>query len=71
MNKVILIGRLTRDPEIRYTNGDEQKAVARYTLAVDRFSKDKGADFISCATFGKSAEFAEKYLRKGTKIAIE
>jgi single-strand DNA-binding protein len=71
MNKVILIGRLTRDPEIRYTNGDDQKAVARYTLAVDRFNKDKGADFISCATFGKSAEFAEKYLRKGTKIAIE
>ena len=71
MNKVILIGRLTRDPEIRYTNGDDQKAVARYTLAVDRFNKDKGAGFISCATFGKSAEFAEKYLRKGTKIAIE
>jgi single-strand DNA-binding protein len=72
MNKVILIGRLTRDPEIRYTtNGDDQKAVARYTLAVDRFGKDKTADFIGCVTFGKSAEFAEKYLHKGTKIAIE
>ena len=71
MNKVILIGRLTRDPEIRYTSGDDQKAVARYTLAVDRFWKDKTADFIGCVTFGKSAEFAEKYLHKGTKIAIE
>ena len=71
MNKVILIGRLTRDPEIRYTNGDDQKAVARYTLAVNRIGKDKSADFISCVTFGKSAEFAEKYLHQGTKICIE
>jgi single-strand DNA-binding protein len=71
MNKVILIGRLTRDPEIRYTNGGDQKSVARYTLAVNRIGKDKSADFISCVTFGKSAEFAEKYLHQGTKIAIE
>lgn len=67
MNKVILIGRLTKDPDIRYTQG--QMAVGRYTLAVDRIKKGE-ADFISCLTFGKTAEFAEKYLKKGTKIAI-
>ena len=65
MNKAILIGRLTRDPDIRKSS---ETMVARYTLAVDRF-KD-GADFISCVAFGKSAEFADKYLKKGTKIAV-
>lgn len=73
MNKVILIGRLTRDPEVRYSNGDTNTAIARYTLAVDRRFKREGeasADFIGCVAFGKSAEFAEKYLRQGTKIAI-
>ena len=74
MNKVILMGRLTRDPDIRYSNGENSTAVARYTLAVDRRFKREGenetADFISCVVFGRSAEFAEKYLRKGTKIAV-
>ena len=69
MNKFLGIGRLTRDPDIRYSQSDG-KAIARYTLAVDRRSKDQQADFISCVAFGKSAEFAEKYLKKGTKIAI-
>ena len=77
MNKVILMGRLTRDPDVRYSAGDNSTAVARYTLAVDRrFSRreDNGngqnADFIGCVAFGKSAEFAEKYLHQGTKIVI-
>lgn len=73
MNKVILIGRLTRDPEVRYSQGEKATAVARYSLAVDRrFKKDEeqSADFISCIAFGKNGEFAEKYLHKGTKIAI-
>ena len=73
MNKVILIGRLTKDPEVRYTQGQEQMAIARYTLAVDRRSRrdaEQTADFISCIAFGKNGEFAEMYLRKGTKIAI-
>jgi single-strand DNA-binding protein len=70
MNKVIIIGRLTRDPDIRYTQGQESTCIARYTLAVDRPGKDKGADFISCVAFGKGGEFAEKYLRQGTKIAV-
>lgn len=73
MNKVILMGRLTRDPEIRYSQGDNQKAIARYTLAVDRRFKRDGeptADFIRCTVFGKPAEFTEKYFRKGTKICI-
>lgn len=72
MNKVVLLGRLTRDPEVRYGQG-EGSAVARYTLAVDRKFKREGeatADFINCVTFGKSAEFAEKYLKKGMKVAI-
>lgn len=72
MNKVILIGRLTRDPEVRYAQGNGT-AVARYTLAVDRRFKRDGeasADFIGCVVFGKAAEFAEKYLRQGMKIAI-
>ncbi len=73
MNKVILMGRLTRDPEVRYSAGPSGTAVARYTLAVDRrFRRDNEAtaDFIQCVAFGKSAEFAEKYFRQGTKIAI-
>lgn len=76
MNKVILIGRLTRDPDIRYTQGENSMAVARYTLAVDRRMRRDGgdgqqtADFIGCIAFGKSAEFAEKYLHQGTKLAV-
>lgn len=74
MNKVILMGRLTRDPEVRYTQGENQMAIARYTLAVDRrFNRsndENTADFISCVAFGRTGEFAEKYLRKGTKIAV-
>ena len=74
MNKVILMGRLTRDPEVRYSQGASPMAIARYTLAVDRrFTRNNDentADFISCVAFGKSGEFAEKYLRKGTKIAV-
>lgn len=74
MNKVILMGRLTRDPEVRYSQGENATAVARYTLAVDRrFNRnndDQTADFINCVAFGRSGEFAEKYLHKGTKVAI-
>ena len=72
MNKVILMGRLTKDPDIRYTQGDNSMCIARYTLAVDRrFGRDSNtADFIPCVSFGKTAEFAEKYLKKGTKMAI-
>ena len=73
MNKVILVGRLTRDPEVRYAQGENQTAIARYTLAVDRRFKRDGeptADFINCVTFGKSAEFVEKYFRKGLRISI-
>lgn len=74
MNKVVLMGRLTRDPDIRYPQNEEQKAVAKYTLAVDRRVKSadgtRAAEFIPCVAFGKGAEFAEKYLAKGSKIAI-
>ncbi|MCI7792097.1 MAG: single-stranded DNA-binding protein [Lachnospiraceae bacterium] len=74
MNKAILMGRLTRDPEVRYTQGENQMAIARYTLAVDRRFNRNGdentADFISCVAFGKAGEFAERYFRKGTKIAV-
>lgn len=73
MNKVILIGRLTKDPEVRYSQGNTSTAIARYTLAVDRrFKKDNepSADFINCVVFGKAAEFTEKYLTKGSKIAV-
>jgi single-strand DNA-binding protein len=73
MNKVILMGRLTKDPVVRYSQGESTMAVARYTLAVDRrFKRDEGqtADFIGCVAFGKAGEFAEKYFRKGTKIAV-
>lgn len=74
MNKVVLMGRLTRDPEVRYSQGDSSLAIARYTLAVDRrFKRDgdeQSADFINCVVFGKAAEFAEKYFHKGIKIAV-
>lgn len=73
MNKVILMGRLTRDPDVRYSQGENATAVARFTLAVDRRFKRDGdatADFINCVSFGKAAEFAEKYLRQGAKIAV-
>ena len=73
MNLVALTGRLTKDPEVRYSQGANSMAVARYTLAVDRKFKKEGeqsADFISCVVFGKGAEFAEKYFRKGTKIDV-
>ena len=63
------MGRLTRDPDISTTQSGTQ--IARYTIAIDRIGKDQGADFISCVAFNKSAEFAEKYLKKGTKIAVE
>ena len=73
MNKVILMGRLTRDPDVRYTTGDRPLAVARYCLAVNRRFKRDGeqdADFINCVAFGKAGEFAEKYFRQGLKIVI-
>ena len=77
MNKVILMGRLTRDPEVRYSSGAEgQMAIARYTIAVDRRGRRNGngdeqtADFIGCVAFGRQGEFADKYLKKGTKVAI-
>ena len=73
MNKVILMGRLTRDPDIRYSAGENSMAVARYTLAVDRrFKRDgeQSADFISCVAFGRSAEFAEKYFHQGIRIVV-
>lgn len=73
MNRCIYMGRLTRDPEVRYSQ--DKKAVARYTVAVDRVktqnNPNPGANFISCVAFGKSAEFAEKYLKKGMKILVE
>ncbi len=71
MNKVILMGRLTRDPEVRYAQNGNQMAIARFSIAVDRRFKREGepdADFFNCTAFGKQAEFVEKYLRKGTKI---
>ena len=73
MNRVILMGRLTKNPEIKYAGKENDMAVARYTLAVNRRYKREGeqeADFISCVTFGKSAEFAQKYLRKGIRIVV-
>ena len=70
MNKALLIGRLTKDPDIRWTQGQDAMCVARYTLAVNRAKKDE-ADFISCVAFGKNGEFADKYLHKGTKIHVE
>lgn len=75
MNKVILMGRLARDPDIRWTQGQDARCIARYTLAVDRRIKQKSenqqtADFISMVSFGSQAEFIEKYIKKGTKIVI-
>lgn len=73
MNKVILMGRLTRDPEVRYSGGDNATTIAKYSLAVDRrFKRDNepSADFINCVGFGKTAEFAEKYFRKGMRICV-
>ena len=73
MNKVILMGRLTRDPEVRYSQGENALAIARYTLAVDRRFKRDGeqtADFINCVVFGRSAEFAERYFRQGMRVTI-
>lgn len=72
MNRVVLMGRLTRDPEIRYSNGENALAIARFTLAVDRrFNRrdDQTADFITCKAFGKQAEFAERFLNQGIKVA--
>ena len=73
MNKVILMGRLTRDPEVRYSAGENSMAIARYTLAVDRRFKRDGeatADYISCVAFGRAAEFAERYFRQGIRIVV-
>lgn len=73
MNKVILMGRLTRDPEIRYSQGASQTAIARFSIAVDRRFKREGepdADFFNCTCFGKQAEFVERYLHKGTKVVL-
>lgn len=73
MNKVVLMGRLTRNPDVRYSQGERPMAVARYTLAVNRRFKRDGepdADFINCVAFGRQGEFAEKYLKQGTKIVI-
>lgn len=71
MNKVILCGRLTKDVEARYsTQGADNLCIARYTLAVDRKDREQNADFINCVAFGKSGEFAEKYLHKGMKILV-
>lgn len=74
MNKVILMGRLTRDPDVKWTQGQNQTCVAKFTVAVDRRKKKDGeqsADFISCIAFGKIAEFVEKYIKKGTKVVID
>lgn len=73
MNKVVLMGRLTRDPEVRYSQGENPLAIARFTLAVDRrFRRDgeQSADFINCVVFGRSAEFAEKYFRQGMRVSV-
>ena len=73
MNKVIMMGRLTRDPEVRYSQGASQTAIARFSLAVDRRWKREGepdADFFNCTVFGRQADFVEKYLRKGIKIIV-
>lgn len=73
MNKVILMGRLTRDPEVRYSQGEKATAIARYSLAVNRIFKRDGepdADFINCVVFGRSAEFAERYFKQGIRIVV-
>ena len=78
MNRVILMGRLTRDPEVRYSQGERQMAIARYTLAVDRRGRrgqggdnEQTADFIPCVAFDRAAEFAEKYFRQGMRVCVE
>ena len=74
MNKVLLMGRLTREPEIRYSQGEKSTAIGRFSLAVERRYKQEGqptADFINCVAFGKKAEFLEKYCKKGTKLVVE
>jgi len=79
MNRVILMGRLTRDPEVRYSQGERQMAIARYTLAVDRRGRRQGgdngdqqtADFIPCVVFDRGAEFAERYFRQGMRVCVE
>ena len=70
MNKVILMGRLTKDPEVRYAQGDTSMAIAKYSIAVDRKGKDAGTDFINIVAFGKNGEFAEKYFHKGMKVLV-
>lgn len=74
MNKVILMGRLTRDPEVRYSQGERLMAIAKYTLAIDRRktqqNSDPGADFINCVAFDRAGEFAEKYFRQGLRVLI-
>lgn len=71
MNQTLLIGRPTDNPDVRYYNKDNQQiCIARYTLAVNRKGKDAGTDFINCVAFGKNGEFAEKYIKKGVKIAV-
>lgn len=74
MNKVILMGRLTRDPEVRYSQGENATAIARYSIAVERRIKsnnnENNTDFINIVAFGKAGEFAEKYLHKGTKVLV-
>ena len=75
MNRVILMGRLTRDPEVRYSSGEKSMAIARYTLAVDRGfkrgdSSEQNADFIPCVAFDKAGEFAERYFRQGMRVLI-
>ena len=74
MNKIILMGRLTRDPDVRYTQGEQAMAIARFTLAVDRRFKrenEQQADFISCVAFARQGEFIEKYTHQGTKLVVE
>ena len=76
MNKVILMGRLTRDPEVRYSSGERSMAIARYTLAVDRRGRrsegsEQTADFIPCVAFDKAGEFAEKYFRQGMRVLYQ
>lgn len=75
MNRVILMGRLTRDPEVRYSQGERQMAIARYTLAVDRRGRrnndgEQQADFIPCVAFDRAAEFAERYFRQGMRVLV-
>lgn len=72
MNHVVLVGRLTAEPELKYSSKDTSMAIVRYTLAIDRrFSKEEGVDFIRCVAFKKSAEFASKYFHKGKRVAVE